>query len=465
MNPADATIDMDPFDREYDLDDLLPAALAGELLADIDGHCSAAIVRPDGGVHFDGGGHAPAAPPPDEAAEPVLRRDGGRGSVWIRLDHEMETLGFLVLAADDTDSAADGHLVALGRFVGRVMNRMIQVNYRLLMTAGLHGQVVTESYARLKGKAEALARSEARYRNLAENLEIEVAKQTETIRHAHLRMLQQEKMAAIGQLAAGMAHEINNPMGFIISNLNTLKSTTAEVAELVARYRRLGDGLAARTGRGAIADQLAAIARHIEAIDLDFIMEDTQSLVDESLDGAKRVKLIVENLRDFTHPSVDTAESVNINDCLDTTLAILSSHVPPGVTIRRQYGTLPQVVCRLREINQVFFNILKNGLQAVGDQGTVTIRTSGDGGVTVEIADTGPGIEAADRDRIFDPFFTTREVGDGAGLGLFHAYNSVKSMGGTITVDSAPDRGCTVTIRIPVDGAPPRDDNHPKSEP
>ena len=463
MNPADTDIEMDPFDREYGLEDLLPAALTGELLADIDGCCTVAVLRPDGDVHFGSPDKARPMPPSGDAfaAGPVLQTGGKRQWVWVRLEHELETVGYLVLAADDAGAAAQAPLLALGRFAGRLVNRMLQVNYRLLMTAGLHGQVVSDAYARLKEKAEQLALSEARYRALAQSLEIEVEKKTAEIRNAHLLMLQQEKMAAVGQLAAGMAHEINNPMGFIISNLNTLKSTTGDVAELIARYQRLAGDLDPAAGSSAVAAHLAAIDRHSDAMDLDFILEDTQSLIDESLDGAKRVKIIVQNLRDFTHPSVDSAESVNVNDCLDTTLAILSSHVSPAVTIHRQYREVPLVRCRLREINQVFFNILKNGFQAVDDQGTVTIATDSDpDGVIVRISDNGPGIPAADQDRIFDPFFTTREVGEGTGLGLFNAYNSIKTLGGTITVTSPPGAGCTVIIRIPAGG----DDTNSQSE-
>lgn len=455
-------IDMEDFDREYGISDLLPLPLATELLTDPDSPCSAVILHADG-TRYVG---------PDNqrdytvylkqhrnaACSDVFSDDGGR-FVIFDLVHELETIAYLVLKSDSRQPLSDRALHAWGRFSARMITRMIQLHYRNLMTAGLHGQVVADSYASLKKKARQLAASEERYRRLAESLEIEVEKKTRQIQKNQLHMLQQEKMASIGQLAAGMAHEINNPVGFVISNLNTLRTTTRETADLIGQYRELiallthasPDGSTARQ----IKNQIAAIARYVEEMDLDFVIEDTANLIDESLDGAKRVKIIVENLRNFTHPSIETVENLDINDCLDTTLAILSGNVPDEVTICRCYGDVPRVTAHLREINQVFFNILKNALQAVGEQGKITITTTADDETaSIRISDSGPGIAEADAGRLFDPFFTTREVGGGTGLGLFHAYSIVRTHGGTIGVDSTPGEGATFTVRIPIEEAP-----------
>ena len=254
-----------------------------------------------------------------------------------------------------------------------------------------------------------------------------------------------------------MAHEINNPVGFIISNLSTLKTSSKELAILIAHYRRLTDLLEVKSTDSGnvprINQQIATIARLIKEMDLDFVIQDTDSLIDESLDGAKRVKIIVQNLRDFTHPSIDITESTDFNNCLETTVAVLSNYARPKVKITRQYGKIPTVTCYLREMNQVFFNILKNAFQAVDGQGEITISTiRDDDAVLVRISDTGPGIEKSHLGRIFDPFFTTREVGSGTGLGLFHAYSTVKALGGTISVESNNGEGSTFTVKIPVTG-------------
>ncbi|WP_319405324.1 ATP-binding protein [uncultured Desulfosarcina sp.] len=453
-------IETDAFDREYGLEDLLPQALAKELLEEIDGCSEAAIILPDGDVYF---GRCAVGcdfsecicQVPDDRTVPSMAGTGHGRAMLFPLIHELETIGYLALETVEPPPAEKYSRLALGRFVARSLNRIINLNYRNRMTAGLHGQVVADSYENLKKKAAALALSEEKYRHLAENLEIEVEKKSREIQAAQLHMLQQEKMASIGQLAAGMAHELNNPVGFVISNLNTLKAGTTDLAALIGKYRQLTalltgtstDGLKARQ----IGELLSAIDRFIDDIDLDFVLSDTGDLIDESLDGAKRVKIIVQNLRDFTHPSIDTTESAAINDCLDTTLAILSSHVMPDVTVTRQYGELPLVTCHLREINQVFFNILKNAFQAVGYQGEITIETVSDGdAVMVRVSDTGPGIEKSHLERIFDPFFTTREVGGGTGLGLFQAYSTVKTHGGTIAVDSTRGKGSTFSVRLPI---------------
>ena len=456
-------IDVDEFDREYSLADLLPMALAQELLADLDPRCAAAIITADGGVYCAGGEQRPEVTAElkrrvhhDATAPQLFSANGRRAGAFI-LTHELETIGFLVLETDAEHGLDDKLLLSTGRFAARCINRVINFNYRNRMTAGLHGRVVADSYESLKTKAEQLARSEEKYRLLAENLELEVEKKTREIREAQLRLLQQEKMASIGQLAAGMAHEINNPVGFVISNLNTLRASSKDLIDLIGCYRQLSNLIAGKTGGGRRAEsikaRMAAIDQFIADIDLDFVVEDTLSLIDESLDGAKRVKIIVQNLRDFTHPSIETAESVDFNSCLETTLAMLSGYALPENRISRQYGTIPRVTCHLREINQVFYNILKNAFQALGEGGEITISTTADEeAVSVRISDTGPGIDQEHLSSIFDPFFTTREVGSGIGLGLFQAYSTVKSHGGTIAVESDAGSGSTFTVRIPIEG-------------
>ena len=463
MTHACDHIDVDEFDREYTMAELFPVSLASELLTEIDGICTASVLLTDGTIYYrDAGGQKDYTSYLKEQEEGVslgseIFFDGSQRVIFFDLVHELETIGFLVLETADEHTVTDKHMFSIGRFAARLINRMINLNYRNRMTAGLHGQVVADSYESLKKKAIQLAHSEQKYRLLAENLEIEVEKKTRKIKETQLLMLQQEKMASIGQLAAGMAHEINNPVGFIISNLSTLKTSSNELAILIAHYRRLTDLLEVKsTDSGKVPrinQQIATIARLIKEMDLDFVIQDTDSLIDESLDGAKRVKIIVQNLRDFTHPSIDITESTDFNNCLETTVAVLSNYARPKVKITRQYGKIPTVTCYLREMNQVFFNILKNAFQAVDGQGEITISTiRDDDAVLVRISDTGPGIEKSHLGRIFDPFFTTREVGSGTGLGLFHAYSTVKALGGTISVESNNGEGSTFTVKIPVTG-------------
>ncbi len=459
MDTISDFIETEDFDREYGLKDLLPLPLVEELLHEIDKGVSAAVIFSDGRPYCgknltQSGAEIHSQQHKNNSTKPIAFASGATRGLRFRLLHEMETIGFLDV---ETQSGAvgDDELARLGRFCARALTRMIYLGYRQRMTAGLHGQVVSESYQSLKEKARQLAQSEEKYRLLAENLEAEVVRKTREIRDAQVFILQQEKMASIGQLAAGIAHEINNPMGFIISNLNTLRTNTSDMGKLIGEYQGFADRVSiARSGLEDITEiknQLSAIGRFKETIDIDFMIEDTDSLIDESLDGARRIKEIVQSLHDFTHPSIDSAESVQVNQCLDTTLAVLSSHLPADISIHRDYAPLPIILCHLREINQVFFNLLKNAIQAVDGSGEITIRTRPvDGGVKISIQDNGPGMDSAIIDHVFEPFFTTREVGAGAGLGLTQAYNTVRSHGGDICVKSSLGAGSTFTINLPM---------------
>jgi len=459
MNEIEDHIDLTDFDREYGLKDLLPIPVVRELLDEIGSDLSAAVILVDGRIHF--GKIKESADfqsiiqhhRKNEASSRIDFVENGSRIMLFDLVHELETIGFLVLESV-TDQFSSNRLVATGRLASHAFNRIINLNCQNRMTASLHGQVVTDSYEHLRMKAAQLARSEEKYRLLAENLEEEVERKTQKIKKTQLRMLQQEKMAAIGQLAAGMAHEINNPIGFVISNLNTLRATAQEMAELIGQYNQLTDllrnGSPISIAPHPIKEQVSAIEDLRNTMDIDFVLGDVLSLIDESLDGAKRVKMIIEHLREFTHPSIETPENVDINHCLETTLAVLSSYVSAGIEVKRDFDNIPHVRCHLREINQVFLNIIKNALQAIGDHGTITIETYQiKDSVVVKISDNGSGIDKAIIGRVFDPFFTTRDVGCGTGLGLTQAFNIIKSHGGTIEVCSNFGKGSTVTVMIP----------------
>jgi two-component system NtrC family sensor kinase len=452
-------IELEDFDREYALADLLPVAMAAELLEESQTELPTAILLPDGGRYYGEFGM-----PAGQAAAVARDLKTGAGDFCIcttdqgpalafGLVHELETIAYLVIRHDQ-EADPDRRLVQMGRLAARTINRMIYLNCKTRMAAGLHGQVVTESYASLQEKAGQLQRSEEKYRNLAENLEIEVQKKTREIKEAQLNLLQQEKMAAIGQLAAGMAHEINNPIGFVISNLNTLKETTEQTTRVLQQYRHLGQALDRLPADGPTAAKIKAFVTGInqlcEKLDLDFKLQDTQDLIEESLAGAERIKNIVRTLSDFTHPSIETPERIDINACLDVTLSILSGQISQDVQITKAYQKIPDLHGHLREMNQVFFNILRNALQAVGTRGVITIATrSIDEQIEIAISDNGAGIKKEDLPRIFDPFFTTREVGSGVGLGLNLTYNIIQKHGGSIAAESVMGQGSTFTIRFP----------------
>jgi PAS domain S-box-containing protein len=267
------------------------------------------------------------------------------------------------------------------------------------------------------------------------------------LQEAQQYLMQSEKLAAVGQLAAGMAHEINNPIGFVSSNLAMLSRYQDSLAGILSLYREVETGLG--------EEPRARIAALRQKIDLDFVLEDTRALLEETRAGIERVRKIVQDLRDFSR--VDSAgqrQWVDINQSLDTTLKLLGERLADNVEIQREYGQLPQVECNPAELNQVFFNLLNNALQALQalpQGGRVTLRSGmDDARVWVEIEDNGVGIAEADLPHIFDPFFTTRPVGQGAGLGLSMAYGVVQQHQGRISVDSMVGRGSLFRVTLPI---------------
>lgn len=265
------------------------------------------------------------------------------------------------------------------------------------------------------------------------------------LQDAQSQLLQAEKMASIGQLAAGIAHEINNPLGFVNSNMGTLQKYVGTLFGVVR------DCQAALAASGAPPAVCAALAEITERAELAFLEEDTTDLVRESMDGLKRVRDIVQSLKDFAHVGETERQMADLHHGLDSTLNIVANELKFKATIAKQYGQIPPVSCLASQINQVFMNLLVNAGQAIREQGVITLRSGVDGDcVWVSVSDTGCGIAPEIVPRIFDPFFTTKPVGSGTGLGLSLSYGIVKQHGGRIDVASVPGQGSTFTVRLPL---------------
>jgi len=268
----------------------------------------------------------------------------------------------------------------------------------------------------------------------------------EELKATHSQLLQQEKMASIGQLAAGVAHEINNPMGFISSNLGTME----KYLERLTGFLELQSAGIEENAPEELRKELAEARRRAK---VDYILGDAKSLLAESRDGAERVRAIVQNLKSFSRVDEAQASWVDLNECLESTVSIAWNELKYKTTLNRDYGELPQVKCMPQQLNQVFLNLLVNAAHAIDKQGEVTISTrKAEDRVQVAIRDTGCGIPEAIRNRIFEPFFTTKEVGKGTGLGLSISYDIIKKHGGDIEVESEPGMGTTFTISLPIEG-------------
>lgn len=269
------------------------------------------------------------------------------------------------------------------------------------------------------------------------------------LQEAHDQLLQSEKMASIGQLAAGIAHEINNPVGFVNSNMGTLQKYVAALLGVVRNYEQ---AIAEAGAPPALRERIAQIGKQA---DLGYLEEDATDLVRESMDGLKRVRDIVQSLKDFSHVGETEWQIADLHEGIDSTLNIVANEIKYKATVDKQYGKIPQITCLAPQLNQVFMNLLVNASQAIKEHGVITIRTGTEGDwVWVAIQDTGGGIPPEIMNRIFEPFFTTKAVGSGTGLGLSLSYGIVNKHGGKIEVASVLGQGTTFTVRLPV--TPPK---------
>jgi len=280
---------------------------------------------------------------------------------------------------------------------------------------------------------------------------IELQDAFDELKATQSQFLQHEKMASIGQLAAGVAHEINNPIGFITSNLGSLQKYIDRIGEFLKLQAE---------GYSDDEDFPLVIAR--KKLKIDYIMEDMPALIAESLDGVERVRKIVQNLKSFSRVDQLDYSLVDVNNCLEDTLNIVWNEVKYKCTVNRQYGEIPPSKCYPQQLNQVFMNLILNAAQAIETQGEITIKTwTENAKIKVAISDTGAGIPPENLKRIFEPFFTTKPVGKGTGLGLSIVYDIItKKHDGTIEVASEPGKGTTFTISLPV-----RNDDSPQDSP
>lgn len=320
-----------------------------------------------------------------------------------------------------------------------LVQQLLRSQLRYRMAAQLHQEAVTEDYHRLLEKNAALAASEARYRALAERLEERVAEQVRTIDNAQRQLYQAEKLASVGQLAAGMAHEINNPIGFIRSNLVTARDYVAQLRPLLAAVQNSSD---------------ATVRQRAHESDLSFVVDDFTQLLVESLSGAERIARIVADLKAFSRVDVEGRERIDLNDLIRRTCSVAASRLGKRIVVELHLGALPLFECNGAQLGQVLLNLLLNSAEAIKAQGCIRFISSVvNEFIHIQVQDDGDGIPPEVVSRIFDPFFTTKEVGQGTGLGLTVSHDIVTAHGGQITVDTELGKGTTFTIRLPVTAA------------
>ena len=241
------------------------------------------------------------------------------------------------------------------------------------------------------------------------------------------RLATSGRLAAVGQLAAGIAHEINNPLAFVRANLSVLRD----------HWQTLTKALDERAETDSIAE----------------IVSDGEEIIDESLEGVDRAVSIVRDVREFSHAGGGQREWADLNQLLDRVTRVATPGLGPAIRIDRQYGEIPMVLSSPQQLKQVFLNLIVNAIQAVGEAGTIRLCTeTKDDAVLVRVEDDGCGIPDDDIERIFDPFFTTKAVGQGTGLGLSISYEIIRNHGGEISVEPKADGGTCICVRLPIGG-------------
>ena len=265
-----------------------------------------------------------------------------------------------------------------------------------------------------------------------------------TLQETQSQLIQSEKMASLGQLVAGVAHELNNPISFIYANMKELENYINAIEEILKL-------LLSNINKSDLQEKLrSTVSRLEEKYDLEFIQKDIHSLINESVEGGRRVKEVVQNLRNFSRLDEGDIKPVDIHEGLNSTLLLLNNEIKNRIEIIKDYGELPKVECHPGHINQVFMNLLLNSIQAIEAEGKIWISSKTDNGqVEIIIKDSGKGIPQNIKDKIFDPFFTTKPVGKGTGLGLNICYNIIKNHHGEIYVESEEGEGTTFHIRLP----------------
>jgi len=279
----------------------------------------------------------------------------------------------------------------------------------------------------------------------------DLSKAISDLKEAEMQLVESEKMASLGQLTAGIAHEINNPINFVTSNGKPLKRDVDMVITMLNEIETI------TLSDEPVEEKKKKIDDLKQEYDFDYLKTEIDYLLNGINEGSSRTAEIVKGLRIFSRLDEDDLKKANINEGLDSTLVIVNNQLDNRIEVVKQYGDLPLVECFPGKLNQVFLNIMTNGLYAIKERfkeakgGLLTVSTNANGdSVTVRIKDNGTGMDEATKKKLFEPFFTTKDVGEGTGLGLSIAYNTIAKHNGTINVNSALGEGTEFIIELPI---------------
>ncbi len=346
----------------------------------------------------------------------------------VAILHDFEPIAYIEVEWDEQDSADTAK---------KMVELLLQSSAKYLMASRLHIEAINEDYEVLKQKQDELSLSEEKYRILSEQLEVKVQQQVSEIDQNHRQLYQAEKMASVGQLAAGVAHEINNPIGFVVSNLSTAQ-----------KHLKLFDELEEVKNAGDVAHAFSQFWREK---DMEYVMEDFNELLHDCLEGVTRVADIVKNLKDFSNIDHHEDAVMNLNNIVETTCAIAATELSKKARLVTTYAEIDKVQCQPAHISQALLNILLNAAAAIESDGVIEVSTSQTGtSIELCVKDNGCGMDEEIRKRACEPFFTTRQVGSGTGLGLSVCHDIINAHGGDLRIDSCPGKGTEVCVSLPV---------------
>lgn len=279
----------------------------------------------------------------------------------------------------------------------------------------------------------------------------ELEKAYRELKASQAQLIQSEKMASLGQMVAGVAHEINTPLGYVRNNVEMLMEFSTQIAQLLREHRGLAAALLAPDSDPALIEtRLATIAEQEALIDPELLFSDQDTMLGDTLYGLGQISELVTGLKDFSRLDQAPTANVSLNDCIESALLIAKNTLKHKVEVIKQLGELPRISCAPSQINQVLLNLLTNAAQAIAERGRILIKSWADeNAVYVSVQDSGKGIPPEHLKKIFDPFFTTKPVGEGTGLGLSISYKIVQQHGGSIRVASEVGRGTRFVIMLP----------------
>ena len=388
----------------------------------------------------------------------LLTKKGNRQALFFLLAWSVFLVGIIIFVAKDIGvlpynsftinvlqygSAIEVVLLSFGLAdrINTLKKEKVESQQKVVSTLRENRRIITQQNEILEKKVK-----ERTLELEASNRELEIT--LNELKEAQAQLVEAEKMASLGQLTAGIAHEINNPINFVTSNVNPLKRDIGDLLDIIGKYR----GLTPETDLTPFIKEMDEIHEEVET---DYIIEEINQLINGISEGANRTAEIIRGLRNFSRLDESDLKKADINEGLSSTLLLLKSSTTGNVKIEKNFSSLPQIECFPGKLNQVFMNIINNGLQAVmknaaDNPGVVSVTTEDLGpDIRVTIGDNGVGMDEKTRQRIFEPFFTTKDVGEGTGLGLSIVFSIIENHNGNIKVESEVGKGTKFIITLP----------------